>query len=558
MTVWHLPIIPKRGLPSRLASVGLGAGEIALDWTDPTAPRLLAGDRGGVPRPVVPSVHTHAIADIAGLQATLDGKASTSHTHDYSAVYAALGHVHAYSSLTGIPATFAPPIATVSILGGVKVGAGLVVDAAGVLSCAYVLPAASAGALGGVKTGANVTIDANGVISVAAPYSHPVGDGNLHVPATGTTSSLKVLKAGATAGSSAWAFVDWAELTGKPSTFAPSGHSHLWADLPYTPANRAGDSFTGKVGIGAAHENLSVLQVIGSAGAGQSLLFDNGEIKFRGDGNAHWSIFNAGGVFSIRNTSANSATGFAGTTIFNLTSAGAATFSSSVAASSFSGAGSGLTGTASNLTAGAANAAPWSGITGKPTTVAGFGITDAITTANIGSQSVFYASTAGALGANALSNAMMAQMGAYTIKGNNGAAAANPADLSMAQLRAMLGLTLSDLPAAIQTYDFTGMWVGKPSSSQVIFRAKAGRPFTIPTGTHQAVAGTAATASTTFSLQKNGTQFGTMAFAAAGTVPTFTVTATSFAAGDVFTIVAPATADSTLADLAYSILGAVQ
>jgi hypothetical protein len=37
---------------------------------------------------------------------------------------------------------------------------------------------------------------------------------------------------------------------------------------------------------------------------------------------------------------------------------------------------------------------PWSGVTGKPTTVAGFGITDAITTGNIGTQTV---ATAGAL-----------------------------------------------------------------------------------------------------------------------------------------------------------------
>lgn len=36
-------------------------------------------------------------------------------------------------------------------------------------------------------------------------YSHPTGDGNLHVPATGTGNNGKVLKAGGTAGSIAWA-----------------------------------------------------------------------------------------------------------------------------------------------------------------------------------------------------------------------------------------------------------------------------------------------------------------------------------------------------------------
>jgi hypothetical protein len=47
------------------------------------------------------------------------------------------------------------------------------------------------------------------------------------------------------------------------------------------------------------------------------------------------------------------------------------------------------------VTNGTASAVPWTGITGKPTTISGFGITDAITTGNIGSQSVSYATTAG-------------------------------------------------------------------------------------------------------------------------------------------------------------------
>jgi hypothetical protein len=49
--------------------------------------------------------------------------------------------------------------------------------------------------------------------------------------------------------------------------------------------------------------------------------------------------------------------------------------SGGINAVSFSGAGTGLTGTASSLTAGAV---PWSGVTGKPTTLSGYGITDAM------------------------------------------------------------------------------------------------------------------------------------------------------------------------------------
>ena len=44
----------------------------------------------------------------------------------------------------------------------------------------------------------------DGIASGANNYIHPIGDGNLHVPATGTINSGKVLTAGATAGSLSW------------------------------------------------------------------------------------------------------------------------------------------------------------------------------------------------------------------------------------------------------------------------------------------------------------------------------------------------------------------
>ena len=71
------------------------------------------------------------------------------------------------------------PIATASVLGGVKQGTNVSIDAGGVISVAtgagysYTLPVATASVLGGVKQGSNVTIDGNGVISVATPYSLP-------------------------------------------------------------------------------------------------------------------------------------------------------------------------------------------------------------------------------------------------------------------------------------------------------------------------------------------------------------------------------------------------
>jgi hypothetical protein len=61
----------------------------------------------------------------------------------------------------------------------------------------------------------------------ATNYTHPTGDGNLHVAATGTTSNGKVLTAGATAGSFSWetpavsaAITSLNALTGSTQTFA--------------------------------------------------------------------------------------------------------------------------------------------------------------------------------------------------------------------------------------------------------------------------------------------------------------------------------------------------
>ena len=63
--------------------------------------------------------------------------------------------------------TYTLPIASASILGGIKIGSGLSIDAGGIVSAAgtYSLPIASASLLGGIKVGNNLSIDANGVLS---------------------------------------------------------------------------------------------------------------------------------------------------------------------------------------------------------------------------------------------------------------------------------------------------------------------------------------------------------------------------------------------------------
>ncbi len=52
----------------------------------------------------------------------------------------------------------------------------------------------------------------NGITTGANNYTHPSGDGNLHVPATSNSNSGKVLKAGSTAGSLSWGTLAKADI----------------------------------------------------------------------------------------------------------------------------------------------------------------------------------------------------------------------------------------------------------------------------------------------------------------------------------------------------------
>lgn len=64
------------------------------------------------------------------------------------------------------------------------------------------------------------------LLTTGTAYTHPTGDGNMHVPATGTTHNGQILVAGATAGSFAW-------KKGVPSDVgaAAEKHQHVKADI---------------------------------------------------------------------------------------------------------------------------------------------------------------------------------------------------------------------------------------------------------------------------------------------------------------------------------------
>lgn len=100
--------------------------------------------------------------------------------------------------------------------------------------------------------------------------------------------------------------------------------------------------------------------------------------------------------------------------------------------------------------------------------------------------------------------------------------------------------------------------IAKPSDAEKLLRYEFASSVDWPVDltTSRASSGVAATASTTFTLKKNGVSVGTIVFSAAGTTGAFTVTATSWVAGDILLIEAPATADATLAEISFTLKGA--
>jgi len=110
-----------------------------------------------------------------------------------------------------------------------------------------------------------------------------------------------------------------------------------------------------------------------------------------------------------------------------------------------------------------------------------------------------------------------------------------------------------------QPFDATAFYPGVPTNSAKVLRVPIARAVTFA-GNFSGSYGKASVASTgtaTFDVQKNGSSIGTVVFTSSATA-TFTTTsgaAQSFAAGDVLSIIAPASADATLADIGIVLAG---
>lgn len=101
--------------------------------------------------------------------------------------------------------------------------------------------------LGRIKVGNNLTVDEDGTLHGNPSYTHPSGNGNNHIPVNGASGNfLKWLSSGA----AQWANITWSDITGKPSSFPPSTHTH---DDRYYTESEVNTKLDGKANTNHTH-----------------------------------------------------------------------------------------------------------------------------------------------------------------------------------------------------------------------------------------------------------------------------------------------------------------
>lgn len=109
--------------------------------------------------------------------------------------------------------------------------------------------------------------------------------------------------------------------------------------------------------------------------------------------------------------------------------------------------------------------------------------------------------------------------------------------------------------SVIRDVTIAGSGNGSPPAGARVLMFNVVQPTTFSAVGAIARVETVATASTVFDIQHNGASIGTMTFAAGINTGTVVLPATNFASGDRLHVIAPGSADATLADLSFSFAG---
>lgn len=203
-----------------------------------------------------PHWHEHPIANIYGLQDALDGKASSSHNHDaaYVSLLGSYSNPSWLNSVAGSKITGAVPQAEALAAVGASCPDGQAsrgIDAAGNATGCWTPSGGSGGPVQWTDIlnkpafsapnapDAVVQRDSGGNIGVNFVYGTLQGDsvgthyGNVSGDLNGNASTVTngVYTTGSYANPSWLASLAWSKLTGVPSTFTPSAHSHPISDV---------------------------------------------------------------------------------------------------------------------------------------------------------------------------------------------------------------------------------------------------------------------------------------------------------------------------------------
>lgn len=131
-------------------------------------------------------------------------------------------------------------------------------------------------------------------------------------------------------------------------------------------------------------------------------------------------------------------------------------------------------------------------------------------------------------------------------------------NLSQSDDTQVTGYPVDNLGNASDSYHMAGFLSGLPSNGEIVMRLPMVIDLTLAVNLSgsRGSASVAATASTTYVIAQNGTQIGTMVFAIGATTASFVAAAAvTLAAGDILSVTAPATADATLANVGFIIVG---
>jgi hypothetical protein len=251
----------------------------------------------------------------------------------------------------------------------------------------------------------------DGIAASANNYVHPSTDGSLHVPATGTTNAGKVLTAGATAGSLTWTALPADAVTsvaGKTGvvTLAKAdvglGNVDNTSDLSKPISTATQTALDGKAGTtGSGASGTWGINITGSAaqlnGLSSTQLFNNMGAN-HGNFGGFDSVSNFGPFFAHTSSGTSPGTGssqFYGLALGLGNDYSYGSYALQLAIPRYHSSDKYITmrareggtwGSWTKISAGYADSAgsvSWAGVSGKPTTLAGYGITETVATSGV-------------------------------------------------------------------------------------------------------------------------------------------------------------------------------